>query len=372
MLGIGLYIHIPFCAAKCAYCNFYSMTMTDELADQYTMAAMRALEQQPFGQRAVDTVYFGGGTPLLLGAKRLSTIFEKACKIFRVSLDGEITLEANPAAMMGKDLASLRKSGFNRISFGVQSGSDDELKYLGRLHRAKQAKASILEAYNAGFENISADLMLGIPGQTQKSLGATIDFLSELPLRHISAYMLKVEEGTPLASRREVLALCPDEDEEAALYLDAVEHLRAHGFIQYEISNFAKKGQESRHNLKYWLCEPYLGIGPSAHSFMEGRRFFFPNDLQGFLLAEQPFTLLQQDGEGGTAEEYAMLRLRLSSGLSLQEYSAMENAVPPEKIIRRAKPLIQAGLVHLDNETISLTPKGFLLSSSVTATLLYG
>lgn len=363
----GIYIHVPFCRRKCPYCDFYSLAYSDEAADTYTGALLRAMETQPFGEMAADTLYFGGGTPILLGPERLGRILDAARGAFSLGAEAEITLEANPAAAMAQELAALRKKGFNRISFGVQSLHDGELAALGRLHSAQEARRAILDAAAAGFENISADLMLAIPGQSEATMSASIAELASLPVNHISAYLLKVEEDTPFGRQKDALTL-PDEDAAADLYLACVEGLAGQGFAQYEISNFAKDGAVSRHNLKYWQGEPYLGIGPAAHSFLVGRRFYFPRDLAAFLAAERPFTLTVDDGPGGGPEETLLLGLRLTEGVNLHDLP-----LPPEdraRLIKEARRLEGGGLTTVAGTRISLTPRGFLLSNSVITALL--
>lgn len=365
---IGLYIHIPFCVRKCPYCDFYSTPFAEAPADAYTGAVCRALAQSPAAGAPVDTVYFGGGTPALTGARRLEEMLNAVRRAFAVAPDAEITLEANPGAVSAADLQALRACGFTRISFGVQSMHDAELAALGRIHSASQAREAILAAAQAGFVHISADVMLGIPGQTRESLSQTLDALASLPVGHASAYLLKIEDGTPFA-RDGTAGRCPGEDAAARLYLDCAARLGRHGFAQYEISNFAKPGAWSRHNLKYWRLEPYLGVGPAAHSFFGGERFHFPRDLHAFTAAANPFALAESDGAGGDFAEYAMLRLRLTEGLDL---AAARDAygIEPHTILQKAKPLQGRGLLQTDGLTISLTPEGFLLSNAVIGTLL--
>lgn len=370
-MSTGLYLHIPFCSAKCRYCNFYSRPLEEEAADRYVNALIRGMERQSFGRISVDTIYLGGGTPGILGAGRLSRILEGTARFFQIEEGAEITLEANPESINYNEISDLYKSGYNRISFGVQSSCPEELTALGRRHGPEEAKRAIIAAHNAGFRHISADLMLAIPRQTEESLRESVDFLARLPLDHISAYLLKLEEGTPLYSSADA-ALCPDEEGEADLYLLCCELLEKAGFAQYEISNFAKPGGQSGHNLKYWRCEPYLGIGPSAHSYMEGRRFFFPSDLDSFLAAENPFRLIVEDGAGGDFEEYAMLRLRLREGLDLAECGRLFPGEDITAVLERAELQIQRGLVRREGDSLSLTRDGFLLSNAVTAKLLFG
>ncbi|MDR2908647.1 MAG: radical SAM family heme chaperone HemW [Oscillospiraceae bacterium] len=364
----GLYLHIPFCARKCPYCDFYSLPFTEEGAQAYAGALLRAMKRvaEKGELKRFSSLYLGGGTPSLLGAYRLACLLEGAARLFSLSPDCEITLEANPGTVGADMLKSLRKTGYNRISVGVQSGVDGELAALGRIHAAEEARTAVLSAYNAGFDNISADLMLAIPGQTGESLGKSLDFLKSLPLSHISAYLLKVEEATPFGQAGESLIL-PGEDETADLYYACCQTLEWAGFSQYEISNFARPGYESRHNLGYWRCLPYLGLGPSAHSFFGGRRRFFGRDIKSFVAEENPLVLFEDDGPGGDEAERLMLGLRLAEGFdtaALKEKSAA--------VLNRAEILSRHGLCGISDGVISLSRKGFLLSNSAILFLLEG
>ncbi len=351
---IGLYIHVPFCLSKCPYCDFYSMKPEYGDFEEYANAVRRAAKYSGLNGRRVSTIYFGGGTPVLLPENETREIINTADAVFRIDEDAEITIEANPAA-------GPAKPGFNRVSFGIQSMVDEELAALGRVHTARQAKESVIAAHNSGAKSVSADVMLGIPGQTISSLKFTLDSLLALPLTHISAYMLKIEENTPFAEKGMQPA---EEDVLADMYLFCVEYLKKHSFIQYEISNFAKDGAVSRHNLNYWRCGEYLGLGPSAHSFVDGKRFYFPRDINAFVRSENPFKLAVDDGSGGGFEECAMLRLRLAEGLDLNK------APGAEKIFAKARPMQAHGLLAIKNGVISLTPKGFLISNTIIAELL--
>lgn len=364
----GLYIHIPFCARKCGYCDFYSVPADDARMGAYLTAVCDDLARwsHTLGGRQADTLYLGGGTPILFGADRLSRLLERCCSLFGLT-DAEITLEANPNHTDYETLCALRRAGFNRISFGVQSAVDAELVALTRSHTAAQAGDAIRWAQQAGFTNISADLMLGIAHQTTDSLTESIRFLAGLDVQHISAYLLKVEEGTPFAAQRQSLAL-PDEDLTAALYLHAVQTLASHGYTQYEISNFARDGMVCKHNLLYWDTREYLGLGPAAHSFIGGKRLAYPNDLARYLAGGQA----EQIDEGGDLEEYLMLRLRLSDGLVFSDTRARYPAGLDEAALtKRAQPLLRQGLCIADAMGIRLTPRGFLFSNHCIATLLF-
>lgn len=363
-MSIGLYIHIPFCMGKCPYCDFYSVAFDEAAADAYAKAVCDLMASRRFPAGEADTVYFGGGTPSLIGAGRIGRILECAAASCGVSKNAEITLEANPAGMDRSAFREFRAAGINRLSLGVQSGIDRELSLLGRRHTAREAHDAVLAAFTGGFGNISADLMLAVPGQTMGSIEKSVDFLTGLPVSHISAYLLKIEEGTAFAEK----GFAADDDLAADLYLGCVERLAAKGFSQYEISNFARPGKESRHNLKYWRCEQYLGIGPAAHSFLGGRRFHFRRDLKAFMA--DPFSVLREDGPGGDFTEFAMLRLRLAEGLDLEE-AASQFEFDRERILRRAGPFLEKDFVRLRGGRLSLTPEGFLLSNTVISALLF-
>lgn len=364
----GIYIHAPFCDGKCPYCDFYSLPASDKLMDRYTEKIAEQLLRYPDKKLSAPTVYIGGGTPSLLGAKRLDKILNAAAKGFQLQTDAEITLEANPRSVDNAFFAAVRKSGFNRVSVGLQSGNERELALLQRRHTVESAAQAVRCAREGGFENLSLDLMLALPDQTKETLGHSIDIAAGLGAQHISAYILKIEEDTPFATRYQPDDL-PDDELTRGLYLFMAEKLEALGYLQYEISNFAKPGCESRHNLLYWRCEEYLGFGPSAHSFFEGRRFFYPADLSEFLEGTSPL----DDGPGGEFEEYAMLALRLAEGLVRS--ACAERYPDGRKLfdcvfqnIKKCPP----ELLQADSKHISLTKEGFAVSNAVIGTLLSG
>ncbi|MBQ6878131.1 MAG: radical SAM family heme chaperone HemW [Oscillospiraceae bacterium] len=364
----GLYIHVPFCMQKCRYCDFYSFPKGEEYFEIYKNRVIEAIGF--YGKkyaRPYNSLYFGGGTPLLLGEKRLCDIME-AAKPY-LTENAEVTAEGNPGVSERLDFSVLKNAGINRLSFGLQSSNEKELSALGRIHSANEAAETVKAAQKAGFDNISLDLMLGIPYQTEKSLLESIEFCNSLGVQHISSYMLKIEEGTPL-SKSKLRFLCADEEKSADLYLFACEELEKRGFEQYEISNFAKDKKRSFHNTRYWLDDEYIGIGPSAHSFMEGRRFFFDRSIKNFL--EIPFEENErEESSGGGWEEFAMLRLRLSEGLDVFELEKLYPEVSGAEILENAKPFASPGLLKISGSRISFTPKGFLLSNALTAEILY-
>ena len=359
-MAIGLYIHVPFCKRKCPYCDFYSKSVTPDIETQYVYALIRNIER--YKNTEIDSIYFGGGTPSILSDESYKRIFSAIKTNFKL-IEPEISLEANPCSVNLEKLKFFRNVGFNRISFGVQSCVDSELTKLGRSHNFEQAKQAILNASKAGFENISADLMLGIPEQTSESLSFSIDELSKLPLTHISAYMLKIEKNTPF-NTESIINMLPDEDSVADLYLQAINELEKNGFTQYEISNFSKKGYECRHNLKYWRCEEYIGLGPSAHSFYNGKRYEVPRNLDDFISNEFQAEIVNEE-HPHTFDEVAMLRLRLTEGLSRKVCEEFD--VDFEGILKKAEPLKKAGLVDIFDDRIVITKEGFLVSNSIIA-----
>lgn len=362
----GIYIHVPFCDGKCPYCDFYSLSGSASLFDEYTSAMERALHS--WGEQAkltVETIYFGGGTPNLIGAERLVKILAIVRNNFSVSPTAEITLEANPTSVDADFFSKLSAAGFNRLSMGLQSANSDELKLLGRRHTADDVTDAVKSARLAGFKNISLDLMLGLPNGTAEKLQQSISFAASLGVEHISSYILKVEDGTPFAARSIAL---PDEDDTAEQYLFCVNELARHGYRQYEISNFSQPNWESRHNLVYWHGEQYLGLGPGAHSFLNGQRFYYPRDLHAFIRGNSP----TPDGNGGSFEEYAMLNLRLTEGLQLAKCESKfgsEGIVKFNKLIKNAKKCPQ-GLLWANSDRVNFTPQGFLVSNALLVKLL--
>ena len=372
--SLGLYIHIPFCASRCAYCDFCSTADRRDLIPAYQRALLRQMrETAPLTEGyLVDTVYFGGGTPSWYGAEYLADLFGELKERFQVRMDGEVTLEANPDSVTDAGLRLLRKEGFNRISLGVQSANDAILRDIGRRHDWAQAARAAALAKAAGFENISLDLIYGLPGQSREDWADTLRKAIDLQPKHISCYGLKIEEGTPLWERREDPSI-PDEDTQADMYLYAVDTLARAGFVQYEISNFAQEGCASRHNLKYWMGEEYLGFGASAASWMGGRRFTILPDPEAYVRAvESGGELLSELEEVSLyeqASEYVMLRMRTRRGMDPREYETKyQNSFEPlEKLMQS---YVRLGLAQRRGECWRFTPRGFLLSNRLIGELL--
>ncbi len=373
---LGIYVHIPFCRSKCQYCDFYSLATKDEcLMDNYLRAVCAHIREA--GTLApnyvVDTIYFGGGTPSLMGGEALCAILTTIRKSFDVSPTAEITFEANPDSVNDRLLKRLRSEGFNRVSLGIQCDNDEILKKLGRPHTYHQAEEAVRRIRKRGFKNISVDLMYGLPGQSLNDWIKTLKHVLSLKPEHISCYGLKVEEGTPLYEYQEFYDLA-DDDTQADMYLNAVEILRKMGYRQYEISNFCRKGAVSRHNLKYWQGGEYLGFGPDASSDFGGQRFAMIRDLQGYIegiqSGGQVLREVSQVAPRERAGEYLMMRLRTTGGLDPEEYEKkfLLPFMPLHKALLQAK---EHGLATLTYDgRWHLTPEGFLISNSIISDLL--
>lgn len=342
-MAAGLYIHIPFCFSKCPYCDFYSTKYTPTGADTF---AEKLKGQMQDYTGSFDTVYFGGGTPSILEPRVLTGIMQAVRDHFAIDPAAEITVECNPSKDLTGDMEQYAAAGINRVSIGMQSAVDRERFALGRRAGSGEVARTVAAAKAAGITNISLDVMLGTPKQTPDSLEETFAFIARMQVTHISAYLLKIEPGTPFDRLQAKLAL-PEEDTVCQMYLQTVERLGQLGFAQYEISNFARPGYESRHNLKYWLLEPYLGLGPSAHSLWNGRRFYFDRDW-----------IWQDEGPGGDREEQILLGLRLNRG------------IPEDWLTRDPALYIAGGFMRRANGRISLTPRGMLVSNTILAELL--
>lgn len=368
--ALGLYIHIPFCKAKCAYCDFYSLAHSEEKMDAYMAALLRHLEEvapRAAGMQ-VDTVYFGGGTPSYLGAARLCRILQTVLRRYDVARDAEITLEANPdSAGDWKELRKLRRAGFNRLSLGVQSTDDALLRRIGRVHTYEQVQQAVKAARKAKFTNLSLDLIYGLPGQTVEDWQRTLADAVALGPEHLSCYGLKLEEGTPLWQQRQTLTL-PDDDAQADMYLYTVAALGEMGYEQYEISNFAKPGKASRHNLKYWRMEEYAGFGPGAHSDFGGVRYGYVRDIDSYIAGKLVLSESENDSTLARDYEYVMLSLRTAAGIDRQTFEKRyrQRFQPMETLFEQYE---KAGLALPTEGGWRLTPKGFLVSNSIIAAL---
>ncbi len=373
---LGLYLHIPFCVQKCAYCDFYSLAVSDA-KEAYIDALCTQIEcsAPKFRSYTVDSIYFGGGTPSCLPTSLLLKAMDTLRRVFSIDPNAEWSMEMNPATMDGTDLSALRQGGMNRLSIGVQSLDPTELRWLGRLHSAEQAKESYLSARKAGFDNLNLDLMYGIPTQTRESFQRSLQGILSWQPEHLSAYGLKIEGNTPFARQKDSLPL-PDEDTESEMYLDLLESCNRAGLPQYEISNFSRPGYACRHNLKYWNTDPYLGLGVAAHSFVGTKRFSHPSDLHAYLSAagQKDFASVTVSEETLTPsqlqEEYVMLRLRLCDGVSDAELQRRFGRTFTAYYGEKAENYVKAGFMKKENDTWAFTPKGFLVSNTILSDLL--
>ncbi len=360
---LGIYIHVPFCKSKCPYCDFYSVTPFK--TESYVQKACTELEKWSKSlNKTVDTVYLGGGTPSLLKCESICKILNSVKNNFKVS-NAEITMEVNPADYKLIDFEKLKFFGVNRVSIGAQSLSDNELKSLGRRHNSDDIFFTYDQIKAAGIKNISFDVILGIPGQTEKSLDDFLNFCQYNKVPHISAYLLKIEKGTLFYKNQEILNF-PNEDESAELYLYACEILKKRGYNHYEISNFALPGFESRHNLKYWNLDEYLGVGPSAHSLINNKRFYYRANLEDFICRGE----ILNEGAFEPKKEYIMLRLRRAEGLKNKYYKEQFGEDIPEIYFQKAQKFVDHGLMINDKFGLRLTEKGFLLSNHIILDML--
>ena len=373
---LGIYIHVPFCRSKCQYCDFYSVTIKDDkLMDDYLKAICTHIrETGPLApNHKVDTIYFGGGTPTFFGADGMATILNAIRRAFDVDYNAEITFEANPDSVSDKLLHRLKAEGFNRVSLGIQCDDEEILKKIGRPHSYAQAVSAVQRIRKEGFKNLSIDLMYGLPNQTLSGWRDTLERVLTLNPEHISCYGLKVEEGTPLWEYKDFCNL-PDDDMQADMYLAMVDILRGKGFRHYEISNFARKGLYSRHNMKYWTGGEYLGFGPNASSDFAGKRFTIVRDLQGYITGIRTGGEVLQELEEiplrERAGEYLMLHLRTSTGINREEYEKkyLLPFDPIEEAMLKFQKYGQAAKAEEDRWY--LTTKGFLISNTIIAELL--
>ena len=375
-IPLGIYIHVPFCKSKCQYCDFYSVTSKKDCNFDGYLSAICAHIKETGPQtpnHIVDTIYFGGGTPSFLGAEGLSIILSAVRKNFDVSPTAEITFEANPDSITDRLLRRLRAEGFNRVSLGIQCDSDDILKKLGRPHTYEEAVQAVKKIRKHRFRNISVDLMYGLPSQRLQDWEKTLRNVLRLKPEHISCYGLKVEEGTPLYECRDFYNMA-DDDTQADMYLKAVDVLKEHGYRQYEISNFCRKGQISRHNMKYWTGGEYLGFGPDASSDFGGTRFTIvrslPDYIQGITQGGTVLRELQEISPRERAGEYLMMRLRTVTGIDPAKYEKkyLLPFAPLEEVLNDCK---QRGLAEKTYDgRWHLTPEGFLVSNTIISDLL--
>ncbi len=370
--GIGLYVHIPFCVAKCNYCDFNSAPCASGLE---RAEYIKALSREIYSHRkepkiSVETIFFGGGTPSFLEADEFLLIYQAIAESFDLSYLSEFTVEANPKTLTEEKLKAYTRAGVNRISIGLQTIHENERKILGRIHNLDDFLEAIELSRKHGITNINADIMYGIPEQTELSFEETLRFVTSLDIPHISVYGLIIEENTPFGKMQNELSL-PAEDDEARMYYNATELLSRSGYSHYEISNYARPGFESKHNLKYWRCESYIGVGLSAASYISAKRYVNTADMglyiSGQYLDSESLELIDKKSE---LFEFIMLSLRLREGFSLKTFKSKFGT----DFLDIAKDVIDKytknGLIINNDERISLSDSGFYISNSIISEIL--
>lgn len=371
----GVYIHIPFCKSYCSYCDFYSTT-DNSLMDDLVQALVReaGLRSSYLEGEPVQTIYLGGGTPSLLEPSVTERLLAAVRENFRVDNDPEITVEINPDDVSEGWFGSLRQTGVNRISMGVQSWNDKRLKYLGRRHDAAQSALALEAAFREGFENVSADLIYGVPGMTTADLKYDLERTLAYPVTHLSAYHLTVEEGTKLGRlRKEGRLKETDEEISGSMFTLLGKICHDHGFIHYEISNFARKGFISRHNSSYWKQVPYIGLGPSAHSFDRRSRQWNVSDVKKYIRAVNSGKIPCEREELSRVtvfNEYVMTSLRTMWGIDLQYVEEYFDKEMHDYLVNLSGRYIRYGLMKREKNTLILTDQGKMISDNIIAELL--
>lgn len=378
MKKLGLYIHIPFCIKKCAYCDFYSLCHTKAKEEQYINALCKHIEWEAplYKDYEFDTVFLGGGTPSVLSVSSFNTLVNTIKKHLNLTQGGEFTVEANPGTLTREKLVAYKNAGVNRLSVGLQSTNDSELAALGRIHTLDTFKESYYLARECGFDNISIDVMYGLPNQKTEDFLKTLDHVCDFSPEHISAYCLKIEDNTPFGRQRNTLAL-PSDEEEYQMYISLCEILEKRGYKQYEISNFAKDNYRSRHNLKYWLSHEYISFGPSSHSYYNGIRYSYPNDIDSYIEqamhsipVRESEELLEPSLKMEQMDEYVMLKLRLVDGISETDFKSLFCADFIKEYPNIEK-YVKSGHVSHQNGVFHFTPKGFFVSNFILTEILH-
>lgn len=376
---LGIYVHIPFCKSKCSYCNFCSYTnVAQNVMDAYVNAIL--LQAEDFAAQCknhyVNSIYIGGGTPSVLKPKQLIRIIDCITKLYRIDRSMEITVEINPATVTVDDLKKLFNAGVNRLSIGMQSANNSELREIGRIHTYEEFEKTYNAARYVGFDNINVDVIYGLPGQTRESFSKTLDKVISLEPDHVSVYALKIEEGTPLYKLQDKYVF-PSEDDQSEMYLEAVKKLRKAFIYPYEISNFARNGCESAHNLKYWFSEEYVGLGVDASSYLNGERFTATKNLKTYIYAmtyvkkKIPiYVSYEEVTEAEAAKEYFLLNMRLYQGIDFKDFEREFGKRVAEMYLLPLERYVDEGLVTVKRGIYAFTERGMLLSSYILTDVL--
>ncbi len=380
---LGVYIHIPFCASRCGYCDFCSLANQDKLMPHYQDALLIQMQEAfpRLREYYIDTVYFGGGTPSYYGAARIVELMQELKRTDRLLKRSEVTVECNPDSVRQHDLRQMKKEGVNRISLGAQSANDEILRLIGRRHTWRQVQMAVRRARKAGFRNISLDLIYGLPSQTKEDWAETLARAVALRPTLLSCYGLRLEEGTPMYREFLDSPLIPSDDDQADMYLYAVDFLSRRGYRQYEISNFARPGYESRHNLKYWWLRDYVGFGASAHSDVAGVRYSYLRNVRGYIsgvLGDKSVVEEQEEISSlDRAAEYIMLGMRTIRGICRRDYAQVYRS-DFEMLERVLEEFAANGWAvripnkrgETDRDRWRFTPSGFLISNVLIGILL--
>lgn len=376
MINTALYIHIPFCDHKCIYCDFYSIITSDNV-DNFLRTLKIEIDyyaKNYSSDRIITSMFFGGGTPSLMSAEYIDEIIRYTKQKFKFDENTEITLETNPGTVNKEKLFAFRNYGINRLSIGIQSFDDDDLKFLTRIHDKLTAISTVYNAVEAGFENISIDLIFNLPGQTKEKWEENLKQAVSLPIKHLSAYSLILEKGTIL--NKLVLdgkVKIQDEDYDADLYELTIEFLNNNGFLQYEVSNFAKLGYECIHNKAYWHHQDYIGLGPSAHSFIQNKRWWNYSSLKKYIseveLKQNAMMNFETLNHNQLQDEYIMLALR-SDGIKLNEFVDKFGSEWLDKHSNDFEMMKEQNLMQVKHNTIKLTPKGYAICDEILSKIL--
>ena len=370
---LGIYVHIPFCKQKCYYCDFISYANQEECIEEYIEALKKEIEQEANKQEyEITTIYIGGGTPSLIDAKYIEEIINTIKENYRIAKNLEVTIEINPGTVNKEKLQNYKKIGINRISIGLQSTNNKLLKQIGRIHTYEEFYNCYQLSRKVGIQNINIDLMLGLPNQTLQDLEESINTVISLNSEHISLYSLIIEENTKMQKMlEEKQVTLPEEDLERTMYWKAKKTLEQNGYLHYEISNFAKKGYESKHNMNCWLQKEYLGFGVAAHSYFDNKRYCNTNSIKEYCKNIQEGNLIKNrticeiQTEEDKQKEYMLLGLRKIEGVNIQEFKNKFTQNPIYLFRKELEKLVQQELVEIDLNQIKLTTQGLDLANLV-------
>ena len=366
MEELGIYIHIPFCKQKCFYCDFCSFANKNEMQGKYVETVINEIKNITHKEKyTVTTIYLGGGTPSILNPNYIKNILQEIKSSFEILDDAEITIEINPGTVNEEKLKKYKEYGINRLSIGLQSANDKILKKIGRIHDYKQFEETFFYARKCGFKNINVDLMIGLPTQAIEDVKQTLEKIIQKNPEHISVYSLIIEEGTIIEKMiNENKLQLPDEETERIMYWTVVNELKENGYNQYEISNFSKKTYESRHNTNCWKQKQYIGLGTSAHSYLNKKRYSNTNNIEEYIKNIQEnnisknITIHEEQTEESTMNEYMLLGLRMIQGININEFKQKFKTDPTVKYKEILEKLQKENLIQITKTSIKLTKQG--------------